>query len=68
MTFRIVITVVSLLLLSVISISSVSAHHSYILTVQQSRAGLTNGESATGFIPSRSDIEIKDIQARIETR
>jgi hypothetical protein len=35
MISRIVIMVVGLLLLSAISISGVSAHHSYLLTVQQ---------------------------------
>ncbi|MFI5224644.1 MAG: rhodanese-like domain-containing protein, partial [Nitrospirales bacterium] len=52
MTLRIVTTVVGLLLLSAISISSVSAHHSYLLTVQQLRAGLTKAPSMPqkGFI------------------
>ena len=45
MTRRIVITVVSLFLLSAISFSGVSAHHSYLLTVQQLRAGLTKAPS-----------------------
>jgi len=52
MTLRILITVVGLFLLSVISISAVSAHHSYLLTVQQLRAGLTKAPSMPqkGFI------------------
>ena len=52
MTMRIVLTLVSLFLLSSISISGVSAHHSYLLTVQQLRAGLTKVPSMTqkGFI------------------
>jgi phage shock protein E len=52
MTLRIVVTVVSLLVLSAISMSSVSAHHSYLLTVQQLRAGLTKASSMPqkGFI------------------
>ena len=52
MTRRIIITVVGLLLLSATSISGVSAHHSYLLTVQQLRAGLTKAPSMPqkGFI------------------
>ncbi len=52
MTMRIVITIVGLFLLSAISISGVSAHHSYLLTVQQLRAGLTKAPSMPqkGFI------------------
>ena len=52
MTMRIVVAVLSLLLLSAISISGVSAHHSYLLTVQQLRAGLTKAPSMPqkGFI------------------
>ncbi len=52
MTLRILITVVGLFLLSAISISAVSAHHSYLLTVQQLRAGLTKAPSMPqkGFI------------------
>ena len=52
MTMRIVITVVGLFLLSAISINGVSAHHSYLLTVQQLRAGLTKAPSMPqkGFI------------------
>lgn len=52
MTMRIVITVVSLFLLSAISINAMSAHHSYLLTVQQLRVGLTKTPSAPqkGFI------------------
>ena len=52
MTMRIVVAVLSLLLLSAISISGVSAHHSYLLTVQQLRAGLTKTPSMPqkGFI------------------
>ena len=45
MTMRIVITVVGLFLLSTVSISGVSADHSYLLTVQQLRAGLTKAPS-----------------------
>ena len=43
MSMRIVVAVVGLILLSAISISDVSAHHSYLLTVQQLRAGLGQG-------------------------
>jgi rhodanese-related sulfurtransferase len=52
MTRRIVLTLVGLILLSAISIGSVSAHHSYLLTVQQLRAGLTKAPSMPqkGFI------------------
>ena len=52
MISRIVIIIVGLLLLSAISISGVSAHHSYLLTVQQLRAGLTKAPSMSqkGFI------------------
>jgi phage shock protein E len=52
MTRRILITVVSLFLLSAISFSGVSAHHSYLLTVQQLRAGLIKAPSMSqkGFI------------------
>ena len=52
MISRIVIMIVGLLLLSAISISGVSAHHSYLLTVQQLRAGLTKAPSMSqkGFI------------------
>ena len=52
MTMRIFITLVSLLLLSTVTISGVSAYHSYLLTVQQLRAGLTKGPSMNqkGFI------------------
>ena len=52
MTRRIVLTLVSLFLLSSISISGVSAHHSYLLTVQQLRAVLTKAPSMSqkGFI------------------
>jgi phage shock protein E len=52
MTRRIVITVVGLFLLSAISLSGVSAHHSYLLTVQQLRAGLAKAPSMPqkGFI------------------
>ena len=52
MTMRIVLTLVSLFLLSSISISGVSAHHSYLLTFQQLRAGLTKAPSMSqkGFI------------------
>lgn len=49
---RIVITVVGLFLLSAVLISGVSAHHSYLLTVQQLHAGLTKAPSMPqkGFI------------------
>src|SRR6266550_7650400 len=52
MTMRIVITLVSLFLLSTVSITGVSAHQSYLLTVQQLRAGLTKASSMPqkGFI------------------
>ena len=52
MTMRIVITVVGLFLLSAISFNGVSAHHSYLLTVQQLHAGLTKTPSIPqkGFI------------------
>jgi len=52
MALRIVVAIVGLLLLSAISISGVSAHHSYLLTVQQLRAGLTKAPSMPqkGFI------------------
>jgi rhodanese-related sulfurtransferase len=52
MTMRIVVAVLGLFLLSAISISGVSAHHSYLLSVQQLRAGLTKAPSMSqkGFI------------------
>ncbi|MDP3599170.1 MAG: rhodanese-like domain-containing protein, partial [Nitrospirota bacterium] len=52
MTMRIFITLASLLLLTTVTISGVSAYHSYLLTVQQLRAGLTKGSSMSqkGFI------------------
>ena len=52
MTMRIVVAVLGLLLLSAISISDISAHHSYLLSVQQLRAGLTKAPSMSqkGFI------------------
>jgi phage shock protein E len=52
MTRRLCIILVGLVLLFAISISGVSAHHSYILTVQQLRAGLTKVSSMSqkGFI------------------
>ena len=52
MIMRILLTVASLFLLSAISISAVSAPHSYLLTVQQLRAGLTKASSMPqkGFI------------------
>jgi phage shock protein E len=52
MALRIVTLVLGLFLLSAISISGVSAHHSYLLTVQQLRAGLTKAPSMPqkGFI------------------
>ena len=45
MTMRILLTVASLVLLTAISITAVSAHHSYLLTVQQLRTGLTKASS-----------------------
>lgn len=52
MITRIVLPLVGLILLSAISISGVSAHHSYLLTVQQLRDGLTKAPSMSqkGFI------------------
>ena len=52
MIMRILFTFVGLFLLSAISISGVSAHHSYLLTVQQLRSGLTTAPSMPqkGFI------------------
>ena len=52
MITRRIITLVSLFLLSSVTISGVSAYHSYLLTVQQLRAGLTKGPLMTqkGFI------------------
>ena len=52
MIIRIAIAVVSLLLLFSISTSDISAHHSYLLSVQQLRAGLTKAPSMSkkGFI------------------
>ena len=52
MTRHIGIILVGLALLSAISISGVSAHHAYLLTVQQLRAGLTKAPSMSqkGFI------------------
>ena len=52
MTRRTGIILVGLVLLSVISVSGVLAHHSYMLTVQQLRAGLTKASSMAqkGFI------------------
>jgi phage shock protein E len=52
MTMRIVVAVVGLLLLSAISTSDISAHHSYLLSVQQLRAGLIKAPSMPqkGFI------------------
>jgi rhodanese-related sulfurtransferase len=52
MSRRIALTFISLILLSAISMSGVSAHHSYMLTVQQLRDGLTKAPSMSqkGFI------------------
>ncbi len=52
MTMRILITLASLLLLTIVTIGDVSADHSYLLTVQQLRAGLSKGPSLSqkGFI------------------
>ena len=61
MTMRIVITFVGLFLLSAISINGVSAHHSYLLTVQQLRAGLTKAPS----VPQKGFILI-DVRSAVE--
>ncbi|MCE9536330.1 MAG: rhodanese-like domain-containing protein [Nitrospirae bacterium] len=45
MTMRILVILTSLLLLTTVTINGVSAYHSYSLTVQQLRAGLTKGPS-----------------------
>ena len=52
MTIRIVVAVLGLLLLFASSINGVSAHHSYLLSIQQLRAGLTKAPSMSqkGFI------------------
>ena len=52
MITRRIITLVGLFLLFSVTISGVSAYHSYLLTVQQLRAGLTKGPLMTqkGFI------------------
>ena len=52
MTKQIVVSVLGLFLLLTISIGAVSAHHSYLLSVQQLRAGLTKAPSMLqkGFI------------------
>ena len=52
MILRMVVAALGLFLLSAISIGVVSAHHSYQLTVQQLRAGLTKAPSMPqkGFI------------------
>ena len=52
MIMRIVITIVGVFLLCAVSISGVSAHHSFLLTVQQLRDGLTKAPSIPqkGFI------------------
>lgn len=52
MTMRICITLASLVLLTTVTIGGVSAYHSYLLTVQQLRAGLAKGPSMNqkGFI------------------
>ena len=52
MTMRIVVAVLGLLLLFASSINGVSAHHSYLLSIQQLRAGLTKAPSMSqkGFI------------------
>jgi len=52
MITRPIITLVGLFLLSSVTISGVSAYHSYLLTVQQLRAGLAKGPLMTqkGFI------------------
>ena len=52
MSMRSIIILIGLCLLSMVTISGVSAYHSYLLTVQQLRAGLTKGPSMSqkGFI------------------
>ncbi len=52
MPIRTIVAALGLILLSAISISAVSAHHSYLLSVQQLRAGLTKAPSMPqkGFI------------------
>ena len=52
MTMRICITLACLVLLTTVTIGGVSAYHSYLLTVQQLRAGLAKGPSMNqkGFI------------------
>ena len=52
MTMRICITLASLVLLTTVTIGGVSAYHSYLLTVQQLRAGLAKSPSMNqkGFI------------------
>jgi phage shock protein E len=52
MTLRIVAVVLGLFLLFAISTSDISAHHSYLLSVQQLRAGLIKAPSTQqkGFI------------------
>ncbi len=52
MSMRSIIILIGLCLLSTVTISGVSAYHSYLLTVQQLRAGLTKGPSMNqkGFI------------------
>jgi phage shock protein E len=54
MILRILLTVAGLFLLSTASITAVSAHHSYLLTVQQLHAGLTKAPS----MPQKSFILI----------
>ena len=52
MPIRTIVAVLGLILLSTISTSDISAHHSYLLSVQQLRAGLTKAPSMPqkGFI------------------
>ena len=52
MTMRICIALASLVLLTTVTTGGVSAYHSYLLTVQQLRAGLAKGPSMNqkGFI------------------
>ena len=52
MMTRTAVTIVSLVLLSIATTTLVSAHHSYLLTVQQLQAGLTKAPSKAqkGFL------------------
>ena len=52
MSTRIAIIIASLFVMLTATVTAVSAYHSYLLTVQQLRAGLTKGPSMTqkGFM------------------